>query len=231
MYLKNNKLFILIIIIIVVFIFLLNKNENLDILPEPQLSAPQLSAPQLSAPQLSAPSLLPTFNSTTMSNETLDCTKNPTHNLCTFQDKAICTSKQCPILHLFNDNKCTKTCTIDNKIITKSRLDNPIINGGTINSATINDSDFRNITTDGLRTSKLNVTDNVRISGEVDSNIREIFTLLVNNNNKEDNLYIDVSGRSQILLKNNDSLIQIGDQFLNRDKLQFLDDLFNKNKK
>ena len=107
----------------------------------------------------------------------------------------------------------------------------PIINGGTIYNATINDSDFRNITTDGLITSKLNITDNVRITGQSDSNNREIFTLLVNNNNKEDQLIIDVSGRSQILLKNNDSLIQIGDQFLDRDKLQFLDDLFNKSKK
>ncbi len=126
-----------------------------------------------------------------------------------------------------NNNRLNNNL-INNSKITNSLINNTIINGSKLNlpqieQPEINEPLINNLTTKGT----------IRFTGEYTENKvtsnREPFVLLIDNTkNTQDQLIINTSGRSSINLTNNDSNIQIGDQILNRNKLEFLNRLYDR---
>jgi len=126
---------------------------------------------------------------------------------------------------------------IYNTDIDGSKITNSFVNNTRIEGSEINMSDINNPTINGNTTvnGKLTTTGTIRLNSqkinEKITNEKEVFTLLSNSEpNTPDQLFINVDGRSSIDFLDNNSHIRLGDQFLNRDKLQFLDELYSKSK-
>ena len=133
---------------------------------------------------------------------------------------------------LFFDGGKIVNGNIHNSNINGSKMQNSIINNTRMNSSEINDTDINNPSINNANINNLSTTGKISFKSEKKNGNntigKDIFTTLSNSDpNTPDQLIIDVSGRSTIDLLNNTSHIRIGDQFLNRDILAFLNNLYN----
>ncbi len=120
---------------------------------------------------------------------------------------------------------------LENNISNNSLFKNGSINNSIIMGSRIEDSEINNVDINQANINKLSTKGTVRFTGEVvDKNnttsIREPFVLLVDPNGDQDQLLIDTVGRSRIIFRNNDSSIQIGDQLLTKDTIEYLNKLY-----
>jgi hypothetical protein len=120
-----------------------------------------------------------------------------------------------------NKNSLLDKFEIKNSSIQNTRMMGSEIMDSYIKNPTINNANINNLSTTG----RINFTSEKK-DGNI-TNQKEVFTLL-SDPNTPDQLFIKVDGRSGIDFFDNSSYIRIGDQTLNRDKLEFLNKLHDR---